>query len=77
MVIDGFDLLKQESRHTFVRCIHNLLSMTEAVGLADDRADLRSNTSSRAIGRNPAHPERQEVIALESNASSWLTATAT
>jgi hypothetical protein len=41
IVIRGSDRLKDHDLHTFVRCVHNLLSMTEAVGLSDDRADLQ------------------------------------
>ncbi|MEU4293980.1 hypothetical protein AB0E63_37665 [Kribbella sp. NPDC026596] len=41
VVIDGFDRFMRRSVHTFVRCIHNLVSMTEAVGLSDERADLQ------------------------------------
>jgi hypothetical protein len=37
--VSGLDGLLPGDLHSFVRCVHNLLSMTEAVGLADDRAD--------------------------------------
>lgn len=41
IVIEGFDHLMRQSLHAFVRCVHNLLSMTEAVGLSDARNDLQ------------------------------------
>lgn len=39
IVIEGFDRVLHRSLHTFTRCIHNLVSMTESVGLADPRND--------------------------------------
>jgi hypothetical protein len=41
VVIGGLDELLRLDVHGFVRCVHNLLSMTEAVGLSDARADLQ------------------------------------
>ncbi|WP_131803563.1 MULTISPECIES: hypothetical protein [Pseudofrankia] len=41
IVIRGLDHLLRSDVHSFVRCVHNLLSMTEAVGLSDSRADLQ------------------------------------
>ncbi|MEI8413109.1 MULTISPECIES: hypothetical protein [unclassified Kribbella] len=41
VVIELFDRILQQSLHTFVRCIHNLVSMTEGVGLSDEGADLQ------------------------------------
>lgn len=41
VVIDGLDVLLRSDVHAFLRCVHNLLSMTEAVGLSDERADLQ------------------------------------
>ncbi|WP_377273442.1 hypothetical protein [Peterkaempfera sp. SMS 1(5)a] len=41
VIIGGLDELLRSDVHSFVRCVHNLLSMTEAVGLADERADLQ------------------------------------
>ncbi|MFG1622109.1 hypothetical protein [Kribbella sp. NPDC049227] len=38
VVIDGADRLLRRSLHTFVRCVHNLLSLTEGVGLSDTQA---------------------------------------
>lgn len=40
VVVGGLDELSRVDLHGFVRCVHNLLSMTEGVGLAD-RADDR------------------------------------
>lgn len=41
VVIERFDRILQQSLHTFVRCIHNLVFITEGVGLSDERADLQ------------------------------------
>jgi len=41
VAIVGLDNLVPTRLHDFVRAVHNLLSMTEAVGLSDDRADLQ------------------------------------
>lgn len=41
IIIAGLDRLLPSQLHSFLRCVHNLLSMTEAVGLSDDRADLQ------------------------------------
>ncbi|MFE2865811.1 hypothetical protein [Embleya sp. NPDC059259] len=41
VVVDGLDSLLRSDVHALVRCIHNLLSMTETVGLSDSRADLQ------------------------------------
>jgi hypothetical protein len=41
VVIEGLDVLLRSNLHSLLRCVHNLLSMTEAVGLSDDRADLQ------------------------------------
>lgn len=41
IVIRGLGHLLRSDVHSFVRCVHNLLSMTEAVGLSDSRADLQ------------------------------------
>jgi hypothetical protein len=41
IIIRGLDHLLRSDVHSFVRCVHNLLSMTEAVGLSDARADLQ------------------------------------
>jgi hypothetical protein len=41
IVIEGFSRLLEANVHAFVRCVHNLLSMTEGVGLADVRAGLQ------------------------------------
>ncbi|HET6738349.1 MAG TPA: hypothetical protein VFH76_05435 [Kribbella sp.] len=38
VVIEGFSRLMEVDLRTFVRCVHNLVSLTECVGLADDRA---------------------------------------
>jgi hypothetical protein len=38
VVIEGADRLLRRSLHTFVRCVHNLLSLTEGVGLSDKHA---------------------------------------
>ncbi len=41
IAITGLAELVPTRLHDFVRVVHNLLSMTEAVGLSDDRADLQ------------------------------------
>jgi hypothetical protein len=41
ILISGLDRLIFSDLHSLLRCIHNLLSMTEAVGLSDGRADLQ------------------------------------
>ena len=41
IVIEDADRLLRAELHSFVRCVHKLLSMTEAVGLSDDRANLQ------------------------------------
>ncbi|MES5825574.1 hypothetical protein [Streptomyces sp. RG80] len=39
--LEGLDRLPSSDLHGFVRIVHNLLSMTEGVGLADSSADLQ------------------------------------
>ncbi|WP_162908361.1 hypothetical protein [Allorhizocola rhizosphaerae] len=39
VVIDGLDRLVDADIYTFVRCIHNLLSLTEGAGLTDSAAN--------------------------------------
>ncbi|MGC5012809.1 hypothetical protein ACLQ2R_18755 [Streptosporangium sp. DT93] len=41
VLIEGLDALLQSDVQRFVRCVHNLLSMTEAVGLSDTKANLQ------------------------------------
>ena len=41
LFIGGLDQLLPHELHSLVRCIHNLLSMTEGVGLTDVSADLQ------------------------------------
>jgi hypothetical protein len=41
VLLGGLGELVPGRLHAFARCVHNLLSLTEAVGLADDRADLQ------------------------------------
>jgi hypothetical protein len=41
VVVEGLDVLLRSDVHSLLRCAHNLLSMTEAVGLSDDSADLQ------------------------------------
>lgn len=36
--VEGADRLLATDLHVFVRCVHNLVSLTERVGLADDQA---------------------------------------
>ncbi|MGW7680172.1 hypothetical protein ACWGID_05495 [Kribbella sp. NPDC054772] len=38
VVIQGFDRVLSTDLRAFVRCVHNLVSLTERVGLSDDRA---------------------------------------
>jgi hypothetical protein len=38
VVIKGTDRMLSMDLHAFVRCVHNLVSLTERVGLSDDRA---------------------------------------
>lgn len=39
VVIDGLDSLLDSDLYSFIRCVHNLLSLTEAVGLTDSAAN--------------------------------------
>ncbi len=41
ILISGLDRLVRSNIHGLLRCVHNLLSMTEAVGLSDPGADLQ------------------------------------
>ncbi|MFI6941813.1 hypothetical protein ACIBI4_21280 [Streptomyces sp. NPDC050418] len=41
VLVGGIDRLVASDLHAFVRIVHNLLSMTEGVGLADGEADLQ------------------------------------
>ena len=41
ILIEGSDRLLRADLHAFVRCVHNLLSMTQGVGVSDERADLQ------------------------------------
>jgi hypothetical protein len=39
VVIEGLDALSQVSTYHFLRCVHNLLSLTEGAGLSDSVAN--------------------------------------
>ncbi|GAA0256447.1 hypothetical protein GCM10010492_66720 [Saccharothrix mutabilis subsp. mutabilis] len=41
VIVENLDQLLHSDLHSFLRCVHNLLSMTEGVGLADPRNDLQ------------------------------------
>ncbi|MGW6199353.1 hypothetical protein ACWF0M_24605 [Kribbella sp. NPDC055110] len=38
MIVEHADRLLANDLHTFVRCVHKLVSLTEGAGLSDDRA---------------------------------------